>query len=132
MNNNDGWTEVGSGPKYEMWDENADKTFTGKYLEVRNNVGKNKSNIYVLEIENGEKRGVWGSTVLDGKFENIELNSLVRINYLGKLAGKDARGSYKNYQVLSKSPNAVAPVATAMGTPAPATVETQKEEDLPF
>ncbi len=123
--NNDGWREVGGGPQYEMWDEDANKTIMGKYVDVRRNVGKNNANIYVLEMENGEKQGVWGSTVLDGKFENIELNSVIRIDYLGKTKGKDARGEYKNYRVLVKDPNAPATPATGDSQP-------KSEDDLPF
>jgi hypothetical protein len=127
MDNNDGWKEVGGGPQYDMWDEDANKSIVGKYVDVRHNVGKNNSNIYVLELENGEKRGIWGSTVLDGRFENIELNSVIRIDYLGKTPGKDARGAYKNYRVFVRDANApAAPAAPATGTDQP------KSDDLPF
>lgn len=125
MSDDKKWVEVGGNPQYEMWDENKDKTIMGKFVEVRRNVGKNGSNIYVLETANGEKRGVWGSTVLDARFENIQTGMEVMIEFLGKTPGKDARGSYKNYKVFMRAPEASqeAPAVEA---------GSKKSDDLPF
>jgi hypothetical protein len=94
----DDWTEIGGGDaNQEMW--NREGTITGKYTNKQTNVGPNDSNVYTLETENGSV-GVWGSTVLDTKFEQITLGSLVKIESLGKVQGKKAQ--YYDYKVFSK------------------------------
>ena len=45
----------------------------GRYVAKSENVGRNKSNVYVVETEDGKKIGVWGSTVLDSKFQKIAI-----------------------------------------------------------
>ena len=103
MSNDTQWQEVGGQQKIDMWDENAgDKTIIGQYVKVRTDVGRNKSNIFELKLESGDTIGVWGSTVLDGRFESILPGSMVKIEFLGKTAGKDAKGAYKNYLVHMK------------------------------
>ena len=95
------WTEVGggSGDNSEMWDRTG--TIQGKYTNKQVEVGPNKSNIYTIETENGSI-GVWGSTVLDTKFEQIPVGSLVKIESLGKVQGKRGN-SYNDYRVFAKT-----------------------------
>lgn len=109
--------EAGSGGgDYPMWDFNTDKVIEGKYIKKRVKVGPNDSNVYVLQNDSfktednptGEK-GVWGSTVIDGQFEDgadgngIPAGSEVKIEYLGKERGK--RAEYNNFKVLYIEPD---------------------------
>lgn len=108
MSDTQDWTEAGNGG--EAWKpENVGDTITGTYKSLKTNVGINKSNIYVLQEEGkDETTSVWGSTVLDGRFEEIPVGSLVKIEYLGKEKGKSPQ-PYKNFKVLYKAvPGAVA------------------------
>jgi hypothetical protein len=70
----------------------------GVYTSKKEGVGTNNSNIYVLETDDGRKIGVWGSTVLDAKFEGIEVGSRVGIEYLGNVKGKGPK-PYKTFWV---------------------------------
>ena len=90
--------EVG-GESGEMW--NREGTIEGTYLSKQSGVGPNESMVYNLETKDGTI-GVWGSTVLDTKMENVQINSLVRIEYLGKAQAKSGRGEYHDFKVMTK------------------------------
>ena len=68
----------------------------GRYVEKKTGVGKNNSNVYVLEVGTA-KVGVWGSTVLDTKFANVAIGKMVAIEYLGEAQSKQGGRSYKDY-----------------------------------
>ncbi len=143
---NDGWIEVGGLPKYDTWDEDANSSFMGKYIKVHNNVGQNKSNLYVFQVDKeGKEMAVWGSTVLDDRFSAIQPGSWVKIEYLGRGPAKNGRQGAKLYKTFVKPANVSAPTtstapaaapAAAPSTPAPtgavagASVDTG--DDLPF
>jgi hypothetical protein len=98
-NQDDSWIEVGGGDNNDTWDRTG--TIVGQYVKKQVDVGPNKSNLYTLKTDDGEL-GVWGSAVLDTKFENISVGSMVKIESLGKTKGQ--RGSeYYDYRVFSKA-----------------------------
>ena len=69
------WREVNPDTE-DMWDCEKDKTIQGVYVAKKENVGENNSNVYVLNV--GDKKvGVWGSVVLDSRFEQIKQGSEV-------------------------------------------------------
>ena len=70
----------------------------GRYVSKKENVGPNKSTIYVLETPDGKKIGVWGSTVIDSKFENIAVGKMVAIEYVGDKKGKTG-SEYHDFKV---------------------------------
>lgn len=104
----DDWTEAGSASDETWKPENAGDSVTGKLVKRRENVGANSSNMYYLEQEadNGDKLviSVWGSTVLDTKFEEIPLQSQIKIEFLGSVKGKGPK-PYKDFKVLYKAPD---------------------------
>lgn len=117
MSNNDEWGDApeANAQSNETWDSTSAAPIIGKFIGKKSNVGPNASNIYnLVNEEDGEIWGVWGSAVIDSKFEEIPLNSRVRIEYLGKKPGK--RGEFKDYSVKYKAPEG----ATAPAAPAPA------------
>ena len=71
----------------------------GKYASKNENIGVNKSNVYVIETKEGEKVGVWGNTVLDARFENIEIGAQVAIEYLGTKPSKKTGKPYHDFFV---------------------------------
>lgn len=71
----------------------------GRYIEKKTNVGKNKSNVYVLETISGEKIGVWGSTVIDSKFSNVALGKIVVCQYIGEKTSKKTGKDYRDFKV---------------------------------
>lgn len=69
----------------------------GKYVEKLENIGINESNVYVLEVD-GERVGVWGSTVIDENMKEVALGSIVGFEFAGMRTNK--RGiEYKNFIV---------------------------------
>jgi len=98
------WTEAGSGSGDTWKPENEGDSITGLYKTRKENVGINNSNIYLIkEDSKDEPTSVWGSTVLDTKFEEIPTGSLVKIEYLGKVKSK-APQPYKDFKVMYKAP----------------------------
>jgi hypothetical protein len=101
-NTDDGFIEAGNGSS-KAWDKEG--VLVGLYAGKKTNVGPNQSNLYLIEVEGEEEQiGVWGSTVLDGRFEEIPEGSLVKIECLGQETSK--RGNkFTNYKVLYKKPD---------------------------
>ncbi|MDI6820953.1 MAG: hypothetical protein QMD65_02115 [Patescibacteria group bacterium] len=80
---------------------NAEKTndyIEGRYIEKNENIGQNKSNMYVLEAGN-EKVGVWGSTVIDSQMSRVAIGKMVKIIYLGQEKSDKTGRIYKNFEV---------------------------------
>lgn len=71
----------------------------GLYISKKENVGANSSNVYVLRTPEGELVGVWGSTVIDAKFENIKVNTEVAIEFVGMKKPKSGGKPYKDFFV---------------------------------
>ena len=121
MSTNDNWDDAveANAQSNETWDSTSSTPIIGKYIGRKDNVGPNQSSIYnLVNEEDGEIWGVWGSAVIDSKFAEIPLNSRVRIEYLGKKPGK--RGEFKDYSVKYKAPEgATAPAQAAPTVPAP-------------
>jgi len=99
------YEEVGGGNSADrMWPEKG-KTLKvgdsveGRYVEKQSNIGPNKSNIYILETSSGEKVGMWGSTVIDGRMEKIAVGKMVAIEYAGEEASPKTGRTYKAFKV---------------------------------
>jgi len=68
----------------EVWSpENEGDNIEGVYVKKKENVGKNKANIYILDVD-GVKKSVWGSTVLDDKMDDVAPGDKIKITYLGE------------------------------------------------
>lgn len=104
------WEKVEDTEQTEMWNGkdvelSVGDQIEGKFVEKKENIGINQSNIYLIQTESAaEPVGVWGSTVLDGKFANIPVGNSVRIVFTGLKQGKAAgRKPYKTYDVYQAS-----------------------------
>ncbi len=106
------------------FDPEKDKVIEGKYVSSKAGVGPNKSMIYTIDT-GLVKMGVWGSTVLDSKFEEISQGSMVKIEYLGKAEGKSGK-EYKDFKVLYKE----APMTEAKPKEGDVIVEDVPEDDV--
>lgn len=81
-----------------VWDKVNPNPIEGKFVKVEQDIGPNKSNMYVLETKTGEVK-IWGSTVLDDKLIGVPKGTYVKIEYEGKLTSK--KGSqYHSYKVF--------------------------------
>ena len=130
MSTNDNWEDAveANAQSNETWDSTSTTPIVGKYIGMKTNVGPNASNIYnIVNEADGEIWGVWGSAVIDSKFEEIPVNSRVRIEYLGKKQGK--RGEFKDYSVKYKVPEAGQPAAAPAATPVVPSPEQAKVQE---
>lgn len=74
----------------------------GVYKEKKENIGPNDSTIYTIKTEKGDI-GVWGSTILDVRLNNIEEGQMVKIVYKGLAESEKNKGrKYRDYDVYKK------------------------------
>ena len=103
------WQEIGNSGESITWDKTG--TLIGTYKRHKTNVGPNESNVYELEVTNNgetETYSIWGSTVLDTKFEQIDIGSLVKIEALGEAKSPKTGRTYNDFKVSVKpEPSAV-------------------------
>lgn len=88
------WITVGEGGNTPAWDKK--EPVQGVFVDMKTDVGPNKSNMYTLKTKDGEV-DVWGSTVLDSKFEQVPRGAEVRIEFLGMAEGKSGK-EYADYK----------------------------------
>lgn len=89
--------EAGSGSG-DTWKPDEQKIIIGTLKAKKSNVGPNSSMVYVVkEDAKDEPTNVWGSTVLDSRFEEVPLGARVKVEFLGLEEGK--RGKYKAFKV---------------------------------
>lgn len=69
----------------------------GEYVDRKEKVGRHESNVYIIETKDGERVGVWGSTVIDKNMENVAVGSQVGFEYAGERTGKN--GTYKDFRI---------------------------------
>lgn len=94
------WVEMGA-DMTPTWDYKSQKTIEGVLAEKKENVGPNGSNLYVLEDQEGNKTGVWGSAIIDSRLQNAEIGLLIKIEYLGLEKSPKTGREYHNFK-LSK------------------------------
>jgi len=72
----------------------------GTYQGVEGNIGPNKANVYTFKDKEGSLISVWGSTLLDTRFKNLEKGELVKVVYLGLVKSEKTGRSYHSYDVF--------------------------------
>lgn len=92
----DKWKEVSVGDA-AVWDRI--KPIEGELIKVRSDVGPNGSMMYTLRTKAGDVN-LWGSTVLDTKFEDLSEGTMVRIEPLGKTKSEKTGREYQDFKVL--------------------------------
>lgn len=91
------WEKVEVTP---TWDFKEESEFVGHFLSVEAEVGPNKSNLYSFKKEDGEVLGVWGNTILDSRFKNLELGDKIKIIYKGRETSPKTGREYHNFEVF--------------------------------
>jgi len=81
--------------------EKENDSVVGVLKIIKEEVGKNKSRVYVLE-NNGRITNVWGSKVLDERMSIIALGEKIKIIYLGEKTGEKRK--YHDYKVQRAVP----------------------------
>jgi len=98
-----GFTETGSQTTSGTWDFEKEPVLEGIFIEKQENVGHNNSNIYVFEVKDHKRYGVWGSSVLDTRLKNLVAGEEVTIVFVGRAKSEKTGRTYKNYRVFHKS-----------------------------
>ena len=80
------WQEVRGNSDFHDFD--AKPILEGRYVKLEENVGANKSNVYHIETEDDEIIKVWGCTVLDDRFANIPIGTMVQIELKNKVPNR--------------------------------------------
>jgi hypothetical protein len=87
-----------------MWQKKGETmkpgdSIEGRYIKKETGVGDDKKNVYIIKTQGGEKVGVWGSTVIDSKFEDVAIGKMVALEYVGSVPSKNRPGkSYHDYK----------------------------------
>ncbi len=85
--------------KTKFWEpEVIGETLQGTYIDLEENVGQFKSNLYTLRTNEGEVK-VWGSTVLDGLMDKVDMGLEIRITFNGKQPSKSGKNPWKDFKV---------------------------------
>jgi len=71
----------------------------GVYVSKKEDVGVNKSAIYVIRTPTGELVGVWGSTVLNSKMASVNVGQFIAIEFIGMKTPKSGGKPYKDWFV---------------------------------
>lgn len=113
------WKKVEVGNTWNFKEEGKGAEFSGIYLSKEEHVGSNDSNMYHFQVGN-EVIGVWGNTLLDTRFKNLNFGEEVKIVYLGTEQSEKRKGSvYHNFEVYHR----VLPMSK---------VEDVNPDDVPF
>jgi|GEM_PF-4700520 len=88
----------------KMWPEKdhvlePGDSIQGMYVDKVEKYGSNGSNVYILDVE-GERVGVWGSTVIDEHMKDVPFETVVGIEYAGTFpSSKRAGKNYKKFLI---------------------------------
>jgi len=93
------WITVSAKTDGAVWDR--ENPIEGELIRAQENVGPNASWLYTLLTEKGEI-GVWGSTVLDSRLQELSVGDQVRIEPLGKVKSPKTGREYMDYLVQYK------------------------------
>ncbi len=85
--------------KPAFWEPEAiGETLQGTYIDLEENVGQFKSNLYTVRTTQGEMK-IWGSKVLDELMKKVDLGLEVRITFNGKQPSKSGKKPWKDFKV---------------------------------
>ena len=99
-NSNEKWIEVDP-LGVLVWEyKNTGDEIVGYLEKIEENIGPNKSRMYTLRKEDGDFVKVWGSTLLDKRFDFISLSEKVKIVYQGKKKAQKGGREYHDFKVF--------------------------------
>ena len=97
------WQKVTVGNSWNYKELGKDAEFIGIYLSKEEGIGQNNSTLYHFRTNEGEFVDVWGTSVLDVRFKNLQYGEEVKIVYLGLLPSEKRKGkTYHNFEVYHR------------------------------
>lgn len=125
----EGFNEVESMATGDAWNFDETPVARGVYMGFQENVGPNESMMYHFIDEQGDAFSVWGNTILNDRFKQVEVGETVVIVYEGKAKTQDGKREYKSFTVLHKMvPGAIDKAKSAGST---TSTQSTKEEGEP-
>ena len=95
------WSKVDPGG--DTWNYKEHPEIIGIYSDKKTDVGPNKSMMYHLKAEDVDI-WIWGSTLIDKRFEKIEFGEEVKIVYLGDEKSPKTGRTYHNFEIYHRQP----------------------------
>ena len=83
----------------ERWDFNENPELYGFFVGKKEDVGENHSNVYQVELDNGEITEFWGATALDSQMNNVKLGARIKIVFEGMKDSPKRKG--KQFKAFS-------------------------------
>ena len=94
----EGWININN----TTWSpERPGDTIEGELIEKKFNIGRWKHTVYVIKLDDGRYRDVWGWYRLNKKMEEVITGDIIRIRYKGEITKSDGEFMY-DYDVLKK------------------------------
>ena len=87
----------------ETWDFGTQPEIQGVLIRKEEHVGPNDSNMYRLQLADGKELGVWGNTVLDGRFQKVTIGEEVKLVYLGKQKSEKTGREFHAFDVFHRA-----------------------------
>ena len=84
------------------WDPQEENELMGTYVDKKEGIGANKSNLYTFRKKDGSLVSVWGCAVLDVRFGNLEAGEDVKIVYKGKVSNEKTGRTYHDFDVYHR------------------------------
>ena len=97
----DTWEKISVDGLGDAVDWETTKEVSGVLENITTNLGANASTLYTLKKEDGSSVAFWGSKLLDGRLEKVELGSTIKVCFVGTVESKNGR-SYRNFDVFVK------------------------------
>lgn len=99
------WKDAGAGNVWDFKSEGDGAVFQGIYMSREENVGENNSNLYTFKDNKGELVSIWGTSLLDIRFKNLQFGEEVKITYKGEMPSEKRKGkTYHLFEVLHRMP----------------------------
>ncbi|MBI4158442.1 MAG: hypothetical protein A3B91_03705 [Candidatus Yanofskybacteria bacterium RIFCSPHIGHO2_02_FULL_41_29] len=85
--------------KSDIWNFEENGDLEGEYVGVKENQGKNGSNMYFVKKEDGKEVSFWGNTLLDNHLKEMAVGTKLQIKFLGFVMSEKTGREYKNFEI---------------------------------
>ena len=98
------WEEINPMSDIPVWEyKKPGDEVMGVLQKVDKDIGPNHSRIYTIKQPDGSLIKVWGTTLLDTRFDFVAIGEKVRVVYQGKKDSQKGGRSYHDFKVYHVS-----------------------------
>lgn len=96
------WQEINP-MNNKTWNVDEQSKIQGIYIGKQDDIGTNHATVHTIKIDTGEKIGIWGNDLLNGKLQEIKIGEEVLIEFIGRVKSTKRSGAeYKSYKVFKR------------------------------